>query len=100
MTCVCGAICEGCGHFAECGGCDQKQGRVFWTQYIQAEVCPIYQCVKEQGLEDCGQCSKLPCEIWMELKDPALSEEAHQRSIRERADRLKAARNERRRQNS
>lgn len=90
--CVCGAICDGCGYEKECaGGCEAQQGRVFWARYIGAEVCPIYQCAKTNGYVNCGQCSKLPCQIWTDVKDPAQSDLEHQKSITDRVTKLKAA---------
>lgn len=92
MLCVCGASCEGCNHRGECSGCEAQQGRVFWTRYIGVEVCPVYQCVKDKDYKDCGDCAKLPCDIWLTLKDPAQSEEDHQKSIVDRVAKLKQRR--------
>lgn len=92
MLCVCGACCDGCDYSGECAGsCEARQGRVFWTQYIDAEVCPVYQCVKENGYKNCGDCAKLPCETWYTLKDPAVGDEEHQKSIADRVAKLKTA---------
>jgi len=37
----------------------------------------------------CGQCSELPCNKFIDLKDPEISDEQHYKSIDERASRLK-----------
>ena len=94
MLCACGACCEGCSYAAaECGGtCEELRGRVFWARYIGAEVCPIYQCVQDNGHQNCGDCAKLPCEIWFNVKDPNVSEEEGQKSVADRVAKLKAAR--------
>jgi len=86
MLSVCGIYCNSCPYLNnECaGGCDVLKGRVYWVQHIGAEICPIYKCVKENNHADCGDCEKLPCEIWFTLKDPDLTEEEHQQSIHER----------------
>jgi len=86
MLCVCGATCDGCRELGkECAGdCNQIQGRVYWAKYVNAEVCPVYQCVEQHHLGSCGQCPDIPCHLWRELKDPSMSEEAQQKSIRER----------------
>jgi hypothetical protein len=85
MTCVCGVNCDGCLHLNNgCAGCDALEGKVFWTQYICTDVCPVYKCVKENGYQNCGDCSQIPCELWVSLKDPSLSEEEHQKSIQGR----------------
>ena len=93
MLCACGACCEGCSYAAECGGtCEKLRGRVFWAHYIGAEVCPIYQCVQDNGYQNCGDCAKLPCEIWFNVKDPNVSEEEGRKSVADRVAKLKAAR--------
>ena len=91
MLCVCGASCDGCTYQeSECiGGCEAQRGRVFWTKYINADVCSVYQCVEENGYKNCGDCAKLPCETWFALKDPELSDEEHQKSIYDRVAKLK-----------
>jgi len=93
MVSVCGANCEGCSYSAECvGGCEKLQGRVFWTKYIGAVICPVYRCVKDKGHRTCGDCAKIPCETWVAIKDPNLSDEEHEKSIAARVEKLKAAR--------
>jgi hypothetical protein len=88
MLCVCGASCERCPHlYVECKtDCENLQGKVYWAKFIGADVCPVYQCVKDHGYTNCGDCEKLPCEIWFTLKDPSMTNEEHQQSI---ADRVK-----------
>ena len=87
---VCGVDCEGCKHLGvECsGGCAAVQGRVYWLDYIGAKVCPIYACAAGKKYGDCGECADLPCKIWHTLKDPAMTEEAFQQSIRDRVEAL------------
>lgn len=92
MLSVCGCDCAPCEHFknAQCAGCSTIQGKVWWTQYISTDVCPIYKCVaKDKQLKHCGLCSEMPCSVWRDLKDPSYSDEQHRASIRERCDRLK-----------
>ena len=90
MLSVCGVNCEGCSGFGkECAGCDLIEGKVCWAQYIGADVCPIYKCVKEKNFANCGECSQIPCKLWFSLKDPAWSDEEHQKSINARLSVLK-----------
>ena len=47
---VCGCECPACEYFekSECAGCSEIKGKVWWLGYINAEVCPIYDCVTEK----------------------------------------------------
>lgn len=93
MISVCGVNCDGCPHLNNgCAGCDALEGKVFWTQLIGTDVCPLYKCVKEKGYNNCGDCSQVPCELWVSLKDPSWSEEEHQKSIQNRLSVLKGLR--------
>jgi hypothetical protein len=85
MLCVCGADCEGCKELGKsCLGCNKIKGQVFWATRFNADICPIYKCVEERGYLNCGDCPRLPCQTWIDLRDPSQSEEDHQKSIRER----------------
>jgi hypothetical protein len=97
---VCGIDCavacvEHCNKFEElkdnpCKGCNALEGVVFWTKLFNVDVCPIYGCVKEKQLKHCGQCEKLPCDIWVNSKDPSMTEEQHQQGIKDRIAVLKS----------
>ena len=93
MTSVCGVVCEELSCFGkECqGGCNALQGKPFWVKLVGLEVCPIYQCVKDQQFANCGACEKLPCNLWQEVKDPARTDEEHQKVIETRVARLRSA---------
>ncbi len=92
--CVCGVNCNTCPHLSDhCeGGCEALEGKVWWTSYIEADVCPVYGCVKEKQYGNCGDCEELPCNLWVTLKDPSHTDEQHQKSIEERTDALKKLR--------
>lgn len=90
MICVCGANCGNCPHYKKnCDGCDVLAGKVFWTQYIGADVCPIYKCVNDKAYKNCGDCPEIPCQLWLSLKDPSWTDEQHQKSIQDRLAVLK-----------
>jgi hypothetical protein len=87
MLCVCGADCSSCPSFGrECAGCETLKGKVYWAEYDGKDVCPYYQCVKDKRLKHCGECSDIPCALWYSLKDPNMTDEQHEASIRERVE--------------
>jgi len=86
-TAVCGTICKECEHQAECGGCDQVQGKPFWTAFVGIDICPVYACCTgERHLAHCGECPELPCERFTRYKDPGMNEE----EIRTGLEKMKA----------
>jgi hypothetical protein len=89
---VCGCDCVACEYFkkSECPGCSNVEGKVWWTKYTSATVCPVYNCVvNERKYDSCGSCSELPCQIWRDTKDPSYTQEQHEDSIKERVEILK-----------
>jgi hypothetical protein len=90
----CAAACADCNKHEElksnpCKGCNAIEGKIFWTKYLNLEVCPIYTCVKEKQLKHCGECAQMPCKIYSDMKDPNMSEEQHRQSIKDRVEALK-----------
>ncbi len=97
---VCGIDCDIAGiecnknneeFFIEpCKGCNAVEGRIFWTQYLGLDTCPIYHCcVDEKQLAHCGQCTDLPCEIYFNTKDPSIPDDIFKQKIYERTELLK-----------
>lgn len=81
----CGAFCPECYAFKkECPGCKEVGGKVYWTEYIGEETCPVFKCCENKKIDSCGGCSELPCKKWYDLKDPSLSDEEHLNSINRR----------------
>jgi len=74
LASACGIYCGDCEFHKEiCPGCPVVAGKVFWTEIegVEHDSCPIYECcVIEKGLEHCGLCPDLPCEVYMDLVDP------------------------------
>ena len=49
---------------------------------MNVECCPLYDCcVNTKQLEHCGLCSELPCETFLALRDPSLSDEAAEKAL-------------------
>lgn len=82
----CGWSCGGCQHFKKgCAGCRQTSGTPFWIPKSPMDRCPVYECCTDQkGLEHCGLCPDLPCETFLKLRDPSMSDEEFEKSLTER----------------
>ena len=86
----CGMYCKDCGFLGkQCSGCGYVEGKPFWTSEMNPPICPIYDCcVNNMQLEHCGLCSNLPCKIFLDLRDPSMSEEEFQQSLQQRQSEL------------
>jgi hypothetical protein len=81
---TCGLKCDECKFYNKtCSGCRNVKGSTFWAiEMMPAKVCPLYDCaVNQRGFRDCGDCSELPCATFLQMKDPATTDEEHQRMI-------------------
>ena len=85
----CGTECSSCGFYGKlCQGCNESCGKVFHAP--SGNACPIYQCcVRKHRLVSCAACGDLPCSIWQETRDPALSQDAFRKDIEHRIRNLK-----------
>lgn len=83
---VCGIYCAACNLLGkECAGCGYVKGKPFWVAAVNIDICPIYDCcMNTQHLEHCGICGEFPCKIFLNLRDPAMSEAEFQKSLRDR----------------
>ncbi len=90
---ICGADCAECKFYLNlCNGCVKDKGQPFWCADIfEDKTCPIFKCaIHEKKHNHCGECDKIPCNIYFELKDPESSEEEHKKSIHKRVEALKS----------
>ncbi len=86
---TCGLICSDCEFYRKsCPGCRAVRGRPFWAEEVEGKSCFLYDCCTEKGFHSCGNCSELPCKSFVELKDPNVSDEAHQLELARRVERL------------
>lgn len=93
MLSVCGLACNECYAFGDtCPGCQRVEGKPFWVAEYGADACELYKCCNGRKYQDCGECPSLPCEAFVRLKDPKLSDEEHAGGIKARVQRLKANR--------
>lgn len=90
LAAVCGLYCGSCEYLGErCPGCGRIEGRPFWTAEFGVDTCPLYACcVHGKDLEHCGLCVELPCRLFLEFHDPALSPQEAEASVRERQEQL------------
>jgi len=79
----CGINCDACHLKEQCGnGCQTSRGRPFYIEAFGVERCPIYDCsVNKNGFKTCGECTKLPCQLFYDWKDPSMTEEEHRQCI-------------------
>ena len=91
----CGVYCGGCPLLGQqCPGCGNVDGKPFWTSEIPTGLCPLYDCCRNQEhLEHCGLCPAFPCKTFNGLRDPSMSDEEFERSLKERKRNL-ATRNQ------
>jgi len=90
---VCGLVCGEC-HLSGsvCQGCTATKGKPFWAVKHGLTTCPIYDCaVDQKGYTSCGECQDLPCETFTNLKDPNMTDESFQQTLKVRIARLREA---------
>jgi hypothetical protein len=90
---VCGLDCSVCEFYEKtCTGCYAVKGSTFWAkEMMPGKVCPLFQCAfNDRGHESCGDCLELPCKLFLEMNDPALSDEEHLKMIQVRVHRLRS----------
>jgi len=67
----CGRACEFCEAYKKaCAGCVESKGKPFFLSKMEIDVCPIWKCASDKGLEHCGECSSFPCNRFMSWYDP------------------------------
>jgi hypothetical protein len=61
----CGAYCGDCEwkEKMNCVGCQMANGNMFWGE------CRVARCSIEKGIEHCGLCSSVPCDMLQEAFD-------------------------------
>ena len=86
----CGFYCGDCHHLNNpCLGCMNNEGKPFWSTDFEGGLCPIWDCCRERKeLEHCGLCPEFPCEIFLGLRDPQMSDEEFQQTIEYRQHNL------------
>lgn len=83
---ACGLYCGDCEFLDDrCAGCNNAKGNPFWIDMDDRDACGLYDCcVNRKNLEHCGFCGDLPCESFLSQRDPALSDEEFEESLKQR----------------
>ncbi len=91
LAATCGLYCGDCEFLGgKCSGCAQVKGKPFWADQYGVEVCPLYGCCAVQKhLEHCGLCVDFPCQLFLSMRDPAMSDEEAEKSLQSRQKDLK-----------
>lgn len=86
---VCGTDCSACYCFGQmCNGCNTSEGKVFHVP--EGKACPIYDCVSNtKSMHNCGECSEVPCKIWLATRDPKFSDEEFKENVEMRVKALR-----------
>ena len=89
VTC-CGTECASCPLYGgQCPGCNESNGRVCHAR--AGKPCAIYACaVNKHHFATCQSCDEAPCALWRATRDPGMTDEQFEESIRERLERLAA----------
>jgi hypothetical protein len=91
LAAPCGIYCGSCEYFGkQCEGCNSLKGKPFWTASVKMDICTLYDCsINKKQLEHCGLCSELPCKTYLEFRDPSLTDEQFNESVKKRCADLK-----------
>lgn len=70
----CGRDCYDCIHFPhDCLGCNEVKGRVFWLEFVDEVICPIYNCCQNKMEHyECTECVNFPCAKFSEEDEEVL----------------------------
>ena len=49
----------------------------------------VYNSRNQKKYKGCGECAKVPCDIWKKERDPSMSDEEFEKNINERVGRLR-----------
>ncbi len=93
MLSACGILCDDCEFLGKsCQGCAKVEGKPFWIAEMKVDNCALYDCcVNQRSFLHCGHCDALPCKLFLEYKDPSMSDEEHAQGVKTRVDRLKSS---------
>jgi len=91
LVAVCGTYCGACRFYrTQCTGCGAVQGKPFWVNEYKRDVCRLYDCcVTQKGFIHCGECSELPCALFIQSSDPSLNPQEADKNKSARISELK-----------
>ena len=99
MSC-CGTVCSDCEYYpADCRGCREIKGKVFWLEYTGESCCDIYECcINKRKYGHCSQCEELPCSRY-DREDPTKTKEENEADHAMQMKNLKEHKGEERKMN-
>lgn len=70
----CGSYCDNCLCLKrkECAGCVETNGKPFYIDQTEKDVCPVWECAIERKVEHCGMCSDFPCDMYLDWYCPKI----------------------------
>ena len=88
----CSNLCKELHHVTNkvCDGCNTIHENILKNKATTLQMCPIYQCVKSNNYNHCGDCDHLPCELYFSMKDKIITDEQHKKNVAERVEMLKS----------
>lgn len=88
----CGIICSECEYYPkDCPGCKGIEGKPFWIQFVEQDVCKIYDCcLNKKKIAHCGKCQDLPCSYWFDTVDPNLTPEEREMCLQKQLKKLRS----------
>lgn len=86
LAAVCGIYCGDCEFLGkQCEGCGNIEGKPFWTEQANMDVCPLYGCCTDRKkVEHCGLCDEFPCNTFTSLRDPSYTDVEYEKAIHDR----------------
>ena len=86
---ACGTDCSACPFYGkQCQGCNEACGRAFHME--GGKPCPLYACcANRHRYATCAECANAPCDIWRAMRDPSMTDDEFEASIRERMGNLR-----------
>lgn len=70
----CGSYCKNCLYFKrkECSGCVETNGKPFYIDQTEKDICPVWECAIGRKVKHCGECDDFPCDMYLDWYCPKM----------------------------